>query len=317
MTRHRGRGRPAYRCGGIAATLAAAVFTAAGIAAQEVTYSGSLQYATGSYVFAERTHSAYLISGLGVEAGRFELRGSVPVIFQNSAVVTYVQGSPLPTGGPDHEAVRRREPGTTIPTHGRGGMGRGGGGMSFRPVLRTGEAGQQAQGTDSVAFADDFATNLGDPMLQGSVELFSGTGIVRSLRLSGGAKVPVADLDSGVGTGEWDYLTGASVALGASDLYLFGDLSWWWLGDLPDLELEDGLSYGAGVGHALFGGRGSVLATVSGAQASIATVEAPVTAGLSVGYTLEDGPSLSLGTAVGLTESSPDFSLFLGWTVGL
>ncbi|NIP60121.1 MAG: hypothetical protein GWM92_17465, partial [Gemmatimonadetes bacterium] len=61
----------------------------------------------------------------------------------------------------------------------------------------------------------------------------------------------------------------------------------------------------------------SALATVSGAQASIGTVEAPVTAGLSVGYTLDDGPSLSLGTAVGLTESSPDFSLFLGWTVGL
>ncbi|NIQ58309.1 MAG: hypothetical protein GWN85_34065, partial [Gemmatimonadetes bacterium] len=193
----------------MAAVLAAAPLLAGGARAQEVVYSGSLQYATGSYVFAERTHSAYLMSGLGVEAGRFELRGSVPVIFQNSAVVTYVQGSPLPTGGPDHDAVRRREPGTTIPTHGRGRMGGGGGGMSLRPALRSGEAGQQAQATDSVAFADELTTNLGDPLIQASAGLYSSTGIVRSLRVSGGAKVPVADLDSGVGTGEWDYLAGA------------------------------------------------------------------------------------------------------------
>lgn len=303
--------------GGIVGLLAAAPPVRSEAGAQEVTYSGSLQYATGSYVFEERTHTAYLMSGLGVEAGRFELRGSLPVIFQNSAVVTYVQGSPLPTGGPDHEAVRRREPGATIPTHGRRGTGMGGGGMSLRPTPGLARAGQQAQAADSVAFADDFTTNLGDPLLQGSVELFSGTGLLRSLRVSGGAKIPVADLDSGVGTGEWDYLAGASIALGASEIYLFGDLSWWWLGDLPDLELEDGLSYGAGVGRGLFAGRGSVLATVSGAKATISTVDAPVTLGLSVGYTPDGGPSLSLGTAFGLSESSPDFSLYLGWTLGL
>ena len=77
----------------MAVLAAASLLGAPGAGAQEVTYSGSLQYATGAYVFADRTHSAYLSSGLSVRGGRFELGVSVPLIFQNSQLVS---GSGIP-----------------------------------------------------------------------------------------------------------------------------------------------------------------------------------------------------------------------------
>lgn len=296
--------------------IGAALVPGAPAPAQEVSYTGSLQYSTGAYVFQQRTHSVYLISGLGVRGDRLELSGSLPVVLQNSTVVTWVQGMPVPTGGPDHEALRRREPGSKIPTRrGGGGMGPGGR-MAGSAAVLPGQTGPGTEATDSVTFSDEFGVNVADPYLSGSVEAFSGLGTVRSVRFSAGTKIPLADVESGVGTGEWDYAAGTSLTLGLGGVYLFGDVTWWWLGDLPELELEDGLSYGVGAGGSVLDGRATVLATVSGAQSSVATVDPPVMAGVSLGYTLREGRSLSLGLSAGLTESSPDVSLYLGWTLG-
>jgi len=290
-----------------------------------VSYGGSLQYSTGSYVFAERTHSLYLMSSLTARTSRFELGASIPLIFQNSLGVTYVGGTLVPTGGPDAGAVRQRQPGTTIPTRRMngsgmgpgGGGGMGSGGLAMLPTEPVSAMDPVDPAADSVEFSRDLEAHVGDPMIHGSADLYSGFGVLRTLRVSAGAKAPVASVDSGVGTGQWDYSLGGSVMLSGGDVYLFGDLTWWWFGDLPGLELRDGPSYGFGAGRGVFGGRGSILLTLSGARSSVSTVDAPLLVGASLGYSFDSGRSLSLGLGAGLTESSPDFSLSLGWTVGL
>lgn len=308
------RGRAGVRVA--AALVALSVPTLAGDAeAQEVTYTGSLQYSTGSYVFTERTHSFYLMTGLSARGRGFEVDASIPFIVQNSRLITYVGNAPLPTGGPDHLAVRRREPGAGIPTRRGGGTGRSGMGRSGGLARATLPG--AAQATDSVTYADDYSGRLGDPFLEGALEIAPGDGFLRSLRLKAGTKAPLADLDSGVGTGEWDYLAGGSVMFAVGGLYFFADVGWWWLGDLPDLELRDGPSYGLGIGKAVFDGRSSLLFTLAGARASIVTVDAPLIAGVSLGHDLGQGRSLSLGASVGLSEASPDLSVLLGWALEL
>lgn len=284
----------AFRGLGSAAALLLAL--GRGVSAQDVAYNGSLQYATGSYVFSERTHSFYLFSGIGVDAGRFRVDASVPLVLQNSTLVTYVGGGPLPTGGADHEVVGNREPGMTIP--GRRG---------YRAV----------PGTDSVRFRNRYDLQVGDPMLYGSVEVHSGTGVLRSVTVSAGTKLPLADLDSGVGTGEWDFSAGTSLSVALGDFLLFGDLSYWWLGDLPELELRDELAYGLGIGRPILNGRFSLLGSLSGAESAVETLDPPLLLSISLGSTIDGNRQVTGGVSAGLTESSPDVGVFLGWTIPL
>lgn len=169
----------------------------------------------------------------------------------------------------------------------------------------------------TVVFADQFDWTVGDPFLNAFATVFEGTGFVRSVQVRSAAKVPVRDVDSGVGTGEWDLGVGGSAFVGVGSFYFFGDLAYWWYGDLPELELVDGLAYGAGVSRSFMDARGSVMVSFLGAQKAIETLDAPASLALSLGYLPRIGRSYSIGAAVGLTEASPDFSIYLGWGVSL
>lgn len=303
MTREHGReggsGATWWRVLSLLALLTAG---AAGAAeAQEVRWTGSTSYASGSYVFDARTHTVVLSNGLGLTWGRLDVTGSLPVFLQNSRLVSHVGGVPLPTGGEDHGVVGRRQPGETIGTH--SGMGGGGGGT-----------GSQTQ----VVYADEYALEVGDPFFTAAARLYEGTGFVRSFQVQGSTKAPLRGLDSGVGTGEWDIGAGASAfASLAARTYVFMDLSYWWYGDLPELELVDGLSYGVGVSRTVLDARGSLLLSFLGSDPIIDSLDRPASLGLGASYSTSPGRSVSGGFTVGLSESSPDFSVYVGWSVGI
>jgi len=278
-----------------AVALAAAIGSAwAGpVAAQQVTYTGSLSYSTGSYVFTERTHSFWISNGLGVRAGRVYLAATLPVVAQNSGVVTFVGGHPLPTGGEQNGAVS--------------GRGRG---------MRIGSGTSQI--TDStVVFRNVYEVEVGDPMASASIEAFQGVGVVRSLSIQAGAKAPLRTLESGVGTGEWDFGGGLSMIVGSGRTLALGDVSYWHFGDLPELELKGSVLYSVGVSRSLWDARGSVVVTLAGASRIMDSVDPPLSLGVGLSYLPRAGRSLSLGASVGLTEASPDFSSWVGWGVGL
>jgi hypothetical protein len=292
----RGRGiRP-----GVALAALGLGLAGGGVDAQTVTYSGGLFYAGGSYVFDQRSDAFYLSNGLRIGLGSFELGASIPIVVQNGGVVTRVAGGvPLPTGGVDHRVVGRRPRGDGI---GTGGHGMGPGSTTPDDSL-------------IVAFDDAFSAHVGDPSLSASFEPHSGFGALRSVRINGAAKVPLNDVDSGVGSGAWDVGLGSSATIAARGVLLFADLSYWWLGDLPDLELSDGLAYGVGASRSAFGGEGTVLLMLSGMARTIETMEAPLSAALSVSHTVGSRGFLSGGLGVGLTESAPDLTVQLGWSV--
>lgn len=292
------------RAGLPALILAAAAWTAAAAGAQEVSYAGSFHYASGSYIFTRTIHTFTLQNGLALRMGNVRLDVTIPVIVQNSGAVSLVGGVPVPTGGSGHGAVGRRAKGERLPA----GTGRGGSSdVMLATVVDPAGTGADEVTEDSAAYR----TSVGDPMVSGTLDLLGGTGLVRTLALRATAKVPINDLDSGVGTGEWDYGVGASGVVGLGRVVGLLDVAYWWYGDLPLLELRDGLSWGLGVGLPLAGPVwGSAL--LAGSTRLVNTAEAPLS--LSLGISANHGRLgfVSLTAGIGLSETAPGITASIG-----
>ena len=114
-----------------------------------------------------------------------------------------------------------------------------------------------------------------------------------------------------------DFGAGGTAFAALGGTFVFADVAYWWYGDMPELELVDGLTYGIGVSRAFHEGRASVMASFLGAAATIETMKSPASLGLGFGYIPRPGRSFSAGLALGLSESSPDLSVYAGWSLGI
>ncbi len=256
-----------------------AAFAAADAA--EISYNGSLQFATGHYIFTERSTGLYLFSGMAVRRSPLRFSASIPVIFQNNPWITYTGSGLLPSGGTQH---------TDTDTRGR---------------IRL---------PDTTDYVD---MGLGDMFLRTDLELLETRGMRPGLQLSGSVKVPIADTEAGFGTGEWDYGIGLSTSAAAGGFLLMADAMYWFLGDMPGLVLEDALSYAISAGRPLPGGRYGLIVSFFGYTRTIEDVDPPLQVSLGLTYLTETGGSFNGNVSAGLTESAPDIGVSLGWQVPL
>ena len=286
---------------------------AAPATAQRVTWSSSLDYAEDAYVFSDTYRSISWLNSLTLNRGRFDLTASWPILAQNGTVLSYVAGGAVPTGGPDNGAVRRRSAGQTVPV--RPGR-RGGNSRNIQGALGSVLAADTVPDSLSVAGTGAMEIRAGDPMFGATLATFEGNGAVRSFGVEAWTKVPVTSVESGVGTGAWDYGAGASLVLGNGRALFFANATWWVLGDMPDLELRDALFYSLALGVPIRGAW-SLLTSASASTSIIAGSDPPVSAHLLVSRSLSDGAAFSLGAGVGLSESASDFTVSLGWTTRL
>lgn len=201
--------------------------------AQGLYYEGSLSVASGRYIFAERTTSWSLATGLAVGSGRVTVRASFPVYLQNSTLVSL--SSPaggMPTGGSSSGAV------------------------SDSGAARKQRGGDQRMWQGTPAFAmgpvevpstavTDYQAAIGDPTVDLGWRAIDGTRT--GMTVTAMAKAPVADTAS-FGTGQWD--VGSSVALSRQvgrRASVGVNVSYWHLGDLPTLDFRDPVYGSAGV----------------------------------------------------------------------
>ncbi|MGE5243158.1 MAG: hypothetical protein ACM3SQ_02895 [Betaproteobacteria bacterium] len=283
------RTRPGNRIGGLAlAVVALATFAGAGPAAAQVVYSGSVQTTTGRYIFAERTTSIFVLTGLDVAAGPVRISATIPFITQSTPWIAY---SPvlIPSGGAESAQV-----GDQI----RRGKGAGAGGRNVVVVLPADVARQ---------------TGFGDPVFRVGADLF-GSRSATKVVVSGTMKAPLTDPTTGFGTGEWDYGAAVAVSRQQGPHQVFGTVEAWRFGDMPDLVIKDGLGYRVGYEGFVRSDRWSVLAAVSGWTTVLDGVDPPFS--VEIGLTRHlgmSGRSVGLIASFGVTEMSPDFSLSLGW----
>jgi hypothetical protein len=260
--------------------------------AQQIDVSTSGQYSSGDYIFTEETDLFVWSNSVSVTEGRFRIGVSVPLVVQTTPWITYGGVGLTPSGGPQHGAV--------------GGNGHGGGGQRGR---RT-----------PIALPDTGSyrsTGVGDPQIQASYDLrvLSDTSRLR-VQLMGAVKPPLADADAGFSTGAWDGGLGLSVSRTFAPWFALAEGTYWWLGDLDDLALKNGISYSVGVGRTLYRGRWGLLASISGATPLIEDVDPP--ASLNGGINYSTGYwGLSATFSSGLTEGAADWSVGFGATATL
>lgn len=286
------------------ALIVTVMYVAPGVA-QDVDYTGSLQFSSGSYIFTSPTRTLSLMNGLSVSTDRLRLAAHVPIILQNSGAVTLVGGTMLPTGGTGSGAVGGRQQGRPVP------MGRGTPRTAYMSLSET-----TAVTDSTVEGPGAYRMQVGDPFAAVSVQLYGGAGGLRLVEVTAGMKVPVTDLESGVGTGEWDRTVGLAMAVAAGPALVFVDAGYWWYGDLDELELQDGLGGSVAVSVPVSSSvwlSGSVM----GSNRVIATAAPARTAALGVSYQMTNGTNLSVLAGAGLSESSPDAFVSFGWRLNL
>jgi hypothetical protein len=265
--------------------LVAPVVPAAG---QRLAYEDGLSLSTGTYFFTERTTSWMLVSGLAAAAGRVTVRASFPLYAQNTTLVTQSAGGMMPTGG---------SLAGTVSDSGQAHEGRRSSGGMVVPVPESAVTG--------------YETVLGDPLAQATAQLVSRshTTVTAGVTL----KVPLTDTTE-YGTGEWDVgaLVAATQWIGNGFLAL--DLSYWHLGDMPQLDFQNpitaSLTYGRRWGTAWI-----VSLAATGGTSAIRGYANPASVGATVGHL---GSALwTASVTVGLTETTPDLAIGLAWRVGL
>jgi hypothetical protein len=284
----------------------AAVHTGAATAApaQDLAYSGSVQFASGSYIFTEPTRTLSLYNGIMWSAGRVRLTGSIPVILHSSGALTLVGGAYVPTGGTGHGAVGERSHGQKVPMGSGGPRRSGGSGFLSYETADASDSTVQAPGS--------YEVSIGDPLVSAGLELFRGVGLVRSLELTASAKPPINDLESGVGTGEWDVGAGGATVLGIGRVLAFVDVNYWRYGDLPELELHDGVSWAGGLAVPV---TRALSATVfaAGTNRIIATADRALSVSVGLSYRASGASSGSVAAGGGLSETAADVVASLGW----
>jgi len=288
-----------------AAVVLAAALGPAPLAAQGLSYEGGLSLATGTYIFAERTTSWSLSSGLAATRGPVTLRASVPIYLQNTTLVSLSgPGGGLPTGGSSSDAVADSAAARKRRQDGGGGQG----GMA----MARGIAGDGSVEVPASAVTG-YTTAVGDPTAQLAWRALGGSDLV--VTVSALAKAPLADTAT-FGTGEWDVGAGLSAGQRVGRQLLIGlDLTYWRIGDMATLDFRDPLSGTASVaylGRNRWGGGLSVTA----ATPTLDGYDGPAwVSGFLQRSSARAGWGLT--AAVGLTETTSDFSLGFSWRVRL
>ncbi len=260
-------------------------------AAQQLAYGGSLQFASGRYIFQQPTRTVVLFNGLTATVGRFRANVTAPLLAQSTPWVSFGAGGMVPSGGAHQAMVGQRA-----------GFGMG---------MHEGAVSLPDSGVST-------HMGLGDPLLSLDVEIARASGAPPAVRLTAAAKPPLAGVERGFGTGAWDYGVGAGLARTGGAGFVFLDLAYWVLGDLTDLELENALAYSLAVGRPLTGdGRFAGLAGISGSTRIIAGVALPVQLTAGVSYRMRRGRSLGATAALGLSDAVPDLALGLTWRIAL
>lgn len=158
---------------------------------------------------------------------------------------------------------------------------------------------------------------MGDLVLRLDLQLLEEKKVLPSMSFIGSFKVPIADVDQGLGTGEADYGAGISLNKVFSRNLVLAEMIYWVLGDPPELELKNLVDYIVAIGRPIANNKLSIFVSFSGSSEIVNDVEPPSQVGVGLGYQFSSGSNLNGSISIGVTDSAPDFSVSFGWGIGL
>jgi hypothetical protein len=236
----------------------------------------SLQFTRGNYTFENSTSTYYFYGGIRYRTPRWNLSATMPVIAQNSDLVTSTGGGFLPSGAHGNE-------GSSGSHHG-GGM-------------------------DGAEMSSFMTAGLGDLYLYGEYGLLPEQAVLPYVSANLKLKVPTAATGNNFGSGEFDYGLGIVLRKSINTYVGFVDIGYWILGDPPGVNYKDPLTIGAGVGRFFGYGRYALMFYFGSYSNILPEFESNRQISLGFNYRLNPGLIVTIITGAGLSETSPDFLL--------
>lgn len=282
------------------------VFGSGRVFGQQIYYSGSAQYTTGTYFFERSTNSFYLTNGFRISGSGISISLNVPYMVQNTPWISYSGVGYIPTGGPQSGTVKDV------------GQGRGKGSQGQMSTMAT--TAYNTVTEEAVPLVDTVSYNkfgFSDPNVYLSARLTSQTSTKTTLYLNTSAKIPIADPETGFGTGAWDFGAGLSMTQRFGTLFITGDVMYWHLGDMKDLNFKDPISYALGLGKSFRNGKWLFSSIFTGYTPIIEGYDPPMSLGIGIGHFLTKNISLNANMSFGLSESSSDIGGGIGWSIRL
>lgn len=256
--------------------------------------TGGFQYIQGKYIYTTSTSTYYLYGGLQYRTSRWNVGFNVPLIMQNSDLVSNSGGMFVPSG---HTHAGSVDPPGGGP-HGGGMMGGG----------RTIE-------TSSVETQHELG--FGDTYVSGQYTILDEQQNRPSIALSGQMKIPTGNTAENFSTGEFDYSLAVNFAKRWGSTAGFLDAGYWWLGNPPEVTYKNPFTYGVGVGQFFAGGRFSALLYYQGYTTILEGYDPPRQGNLGFYYRSGEKTLLSATITAGFSNTTPDLGFYLGFSRSL
>jgi hypothetical protein len=182
------------------------------------------------------------------------------------------------------------------------------------PYIRINGPGDVVRGADgnlvisSEASGRTTESGVGDVLAALSYVFYPSSPALPALELTGRIKLPTADEDEGLGTGETDYTLQADVSKSFGALSSFATLGYRVLGDSSDLDLDDGFLASLGIGYR-FSPRLNLGLAFDYREASTDGTDDSREIVPYTSYRCSDSVTLGTYGVVGLSDSSSDLAI--------
>jgi hypothetical protein len=241
------------------------------------------QYARGNYTYDATSTNYYLYGGIRYQTLSWNFSLSIPLLIQNNNLVNRTGDVFFPTGGPHH--------------------GDEGGGMPPHRGMRNVPASESNQ-----------KVGLGDIFVSGEIYLFRQENGLTSLSLAPQVKIPTADEEQNFGTGKFDFGGSLNFRKVVNQNVIFADAGYLKIGDPEGADYRNPFIFGGGIGRFFIPNKLSALLYFQAYTEIVESVDPPRYGSIGLFYNINNGSTFSLIYSAGLSETSPDITLGVGYS---
>ena len=158
-------------------------------------------------------------------------------------------------------------------------------------------------------------TGIGDVLLQGRYFILDEKDFLPTIALLARIKIPTADRDRGLGTGEFDEKLGVQLSKTLTEKWMaFADVGYTFIGSPPGVDLQNQWNYDVGAGYYF---TPALLGSVYYEEwtAVVSGFDNPRDLYFDATYTMTPAFRLNAGFLVGLSSGAPDYGLIGGASI--
>lgn len=233
----------------------------------------------------------YLYGGLRYQAQDYYLSLSLPLVFNSSGSFTQLGGMYFPN-------VNGNSDGNNI----GGGMHSSGG----QGTMMNGSLGMRS-----------LNTGIGDMYVYGSYTLVKESNSLPAFSTDGFVKFPTASSSLNIGTGKFDFNLAVSARKFIGTFSFFVQTGYLFLGNSAETNIENPITFSAGIGNNLGGGNHLLLIEYDSYSTIVTGFSSPKQLSLGYTYLINSKLGYTMIGSVGLNNSTSDFTISAGFNFNL